>query len=60
MISNISTGKSFKYELGLKYILFYFILFFYILINNKCCFILVLLFFFLFFYNVDKVELECE
>ena len=56
MISKISTSKSFKYELGLRYILFY-----YILINNKCCFTLVLLFFFkCFFYNVDKVELECE
>ena len=44
MISKISTGKSFKYELGLD--IFYFILFFYILINNKCCFTLVLLFFF--------------
>ena len=41
MISKIYIGKSFKYELGPRYILF-----FYILINNKCCGMLVLFFFF--------------
>ena len=57
MISNISTRKSFRYELGPIY--FYFI-FVYIdkqemLWNVGLAFIL-----FMFFFNVDKVKLECE
>ena len=60
MISKISTGKSFKYELGIRFILSYFI--FLYIDHNKCCFTLVLLFYYfcIFFYNVDKVEFECE
>ena len=58
MISKISTGKSFKYELGLRYILFYFI--FLYIDQEKMLFHFGLAFFLMFFYNVDKVELECE